>query len=311
MATKLMKRLFAPTAVALLSAFAFSGSARGAQKPVALEHRHVAARGQLTGTRESLRVVTWQTANPANGPLPYARAHFSIETSGPRPRVLFEADGGDTQYLVDSIQTVVFDSNTPPAILSLWWEGASAGAVLRVFRWDATKQSFVELRCDADLAGVRRYRVTKAARPRIIVSRSSLTATGQLSQEDVAYAVRGFELVRIGGGGGVSANSESGIEGRTVISPTRPGPVRVGDTQMEAPYPALLVVTLVASGREVTRLKTGADGHFRIVLPPGEYRIVATSDRPGRSLPRGSEEVVEVVAGRFASVTIHFDSGMR
>src|SRR5258708_28140702 len=101
-------RSFAPTAGLLPLPLVFLGPSAGAQKVAPLEKRRVAANGMFADGRKSLRVVTWQTANPPGGSLPYARAHLTIETSGSPRRTLFEADGGDSQYLVNSVQVIRF-----------------------------------------------------------------------------------------------------------------------------------------------------------------------------------------------------------
>jgi hypothetical protein len=77
-----------------------------------------------------------------------------------------------------------------------------------------------------------------------------------------------------------------------------------------APYKTTLVVWSAGDDREVKRFETGSDGRFRVALPPGDYRV-GPPHQSGRSLPRGGEETVTVVTGKFVRVTINFDSGMR
>ena len=309
MATKLTKWILPPIAVLLLSAAIAFGSAATNPQTVPLQKRRVVAQGRLTGTRDVLQIVTWQTANRPNASRPYAQAHLAVEKAGARPRTLFQADGGETQYLVGSIQTADLDGDGVPEIVSLWQEGASAGSVLRVFHWDRDRQAFAELQSRGDLAGVHRYRITPAKR--IVIYVRSNTGSGWPPVAGGEFAARGAELVRINGGGNVTPQAESGIEGRTVISPIRPGPIRADDTQTTVPYPATLAIISTATGREVTRLKTGSDGRFRVALPPGEYRITSVQERPGRFLPRASEELVTVLSGQFAHIEIQFDSGIR
>jgi hypothetical protein len=314
MATKLTKWIMPPTAVLLLSAAIAFGSAATGRQTVPLQKRRVVAQGRLTGTRDVLQIVTWQTANRPSTSRPYAQAHLAIEKAGARPRALFQADGGETQYLVGSIQTADLDGDGVPEIISLWQEGASAGSVLRVFHWDSNRQAFTELQSRDDLAGVHRYRITPTKR--IVIYVRSKTGSGWPPVAGGEFAARGAELVRINGGGNVGGGNvtpqaESGIEGQTVISPIRPGPVRADDTQTTAPYPATLAIVSTSTGREVARLKTGSDGRFRVALPPGEYRIVPVQERSGKFLPRASEELVTVVSGQFAHIEIQFDSGMR
>jgi hypothetical protein len=310
MATELTKRIWPLMAVTLLSAaFAFGGAAN-AQRTVPLEKRRVVAQGRLTGARDLWQIVTWQTANPPNTTLPYAQAHLAIKRAGAQSPFVFQADGGETQYLINEVQTVDLDGDGVPEIISLWQEGASAGSRLRVFHWERARQAFVELQGRGDFDGVYSYRVMPARGARHVVLYTRPQSAGGRRPAAHEVAVRGGELVSVNGGGNVTAQTESGIEGQTLISPTRPGPVRA-DTPSTAPYAATLAIVAKASGREVARLKTGSDGRFRVALPPGQYRVVPVQERPGRFLPSASEEEVTVRPGQFARVEIHFDSGMR
>jgi hypothetical protein len=76
-----------------------------------------------------------------------------------------------------------------------------------------------------------------------------------------------------------------------------------------APYKTTLVVR-GEGDREVARFETGADGRFRVTLAPGTYRV-GPPPATGRLLPRAGEETVIVEPGKYAAVTIYFDSGMR
>jgi hypothetical protein len=310
MTTKLTKWIGPPTAILLLSAAIVFGAARP-QTTAPLQKRRVVAQGRLTGTRDLLQIITWQTANPPRTSRPYAQAHLAIEAPRGKSRIAFQADGGETQYLVDRVQIADLDDDGVPEIISLWQEGASAGSRLRVFHWDRVQQVFIELQSQDDFAGIHDYRISPArgARHVVIYSRPN-TGVGRRPAA-IQLAVHGAELVRVNGRDNMPTQTESGIEGRTLISPTRPGPTRDTDPPDIAPYPATLAIISTATDREVARVKTGSDGRFRVVLPPGEYRIVYAPERPGRMLPRATEELVRVLPGQFAHAEIHFDSGMR
>jgi hypothetical protein len=294
------------TALAVLLAVCHVGYAAQGVKVGAPQKRRVAVRGHLTGSRDIQQVVTWQTLNPKSSTLPYAQAHLAIESGGPNSRVLWQIDGGESQYLVDAIQSADLDGDGVPEIASLWWVGAS-GAVLRVFHWDRDRQSFVEFQTGDDLIGVNRYRITNADRRSSRPSRRIIVYSR--SNNGGAYEVRGSGLARVGGGGGVTTQGESGIEGQALISPIRPGPIRQGIPN-EQPFKTTLVISTAGEGREVARLETGSDGRFRVSLPPGEYRIGPPPGR-GRFLPRAEEQIVRVMPGQFARVSFNFDSGMR
>jgi len=83
--------------------------------------------------------------------------------------------------------------------------------------------------------------------------------------------------------------------------------VRVDDPCPDAPHQAWIRV-LSSSGAQVARVRSGADGRFRVGLAPGSYRVVGEGGSP---LPRGSEEEVRVERGVWAPLTLFFDSGIR
>jgi hypothetical protein len=302
-------RLFAPL-MTLTLCYVVSSAAIALSKPQpsALQKRRVIQLRHFSGGGELQRLIIWQTSNPSGSDLPYATAHLAIETVDPHPRVLWQVDG-DSEYLVDSIRVIDLDGDGVPEIISLWWKGASLGAVPRVFHWDRAARSFVELRFQDECNGVHSLKVNRsggsASRLEIFVLGES-GRTRRLIPGGV-YEMQGAMLVRLRGGHSV-AQGESGIEGQAIISPARPGPIRQGESG-SAPYKTTLAIRSITDNTEVKRLETGSDGRFRVVVPPGTYRIGPVA-RAGR-FPRGEEQTVTVVQGKFAHVTIEFDSGMR
>jgi len=264
----------------------------------------VVASGRLIGARELQQVVTWQTRGTA---------HLTIETIGSRPRVLWQMDGGNSESRVDSVRVADLDGDGLSEIVSLWWKRSSLGAVLRVVHWDRRQDSFVELQFESEINRVHSYRVVRVAgnrsSSRLVVETHSEQSARRSTVPGVEYELRGSKLVRVGGGRVVTTQSESGIDGQAVISPAHPGPLREGMSGT-APYKTTLVVWSADGDREVARFETGSDGRFRVALPPGSYRVGPPS-QTGGFLPRGSEETVTVVPGKFVRVTINFDSGMR
>lgn len=261
--------------------------------------KKVVARGHLTGTREFQQVVTWRTSDAA---------HLAIESIGRNPRTLWQANDLSALVDINSVQVADLDGDSIPEVLSLWWRRGSATAVLRVFHWERGSQSFIELPVrferseSADKPDIRSYRLRgNIGHQRIVVYKRATVADGE-------FELRGSEIIPVGGGG-VATHSESGIEGKAVISPVRPGPIREGQSDT-APFQTTLVILRASDGSEVKRVETGSDGRFRVAVPPGTY-VVGPPKGTGRRLPRGGEETVTVVSGRFAQVTINFDSGMR
>lgn len=285
------------TLLALSSAASSLAQSAGQSRSALLTR--VVGRGHLTGTRELQQVVTWRTSDAA---------HLGIESIGRNPRTLWQANDLSAMVDINSVQVADLDGDSIPEVLSLWWRRGSAAAVLRVFHWDRNSQSFAELAVrsnrgeSTDNPEIRDYRLRgNTGHRRIVVYRRATVAGGE-------FELRGSEIVSVGGGGGVTTHSESGIEGKAVISPVRPGPVREGQSDT-APFQTTLVIFRASDGSEVTRVETGSDGRFRVVVPPGTYLV--GPPMTGRRLPRAGQETVTVVSGRFAQVTINFDSGMR
>ena len=105
-----------------------------------------------------------------------------------------------------------------------------------------------------------------------------------------------------------SPTLDSGIDGTTQASPTCPV-VRPGN-----PCPPRAISATVAvldpSGHEVTRFTSSADGSFHVALAPGAYTLSQPAS-PSRVLPALRPVSVQVVAGRYTSVVLDFDTGIR
>ena len=290
---------------ALLASSAVSVAAQ-ASRPTQTgvpQRRTVVARGRLTGDRAFQQVVTWTTGSGR------ARAtHLAVDTTGPNSRTLWQAEERIPAFAINNVRVTDLDGDKVPEIIALFRGGPASSGTLRVFHWDRSARTFVELSTNgvSGLAGVQSYQLRgRTGNQRIVVY---TRGTAGARRPPAEYEVHGSELARIGGGA-VTPQGESGIEGQAVISPARPGPIRQGDSG-SAPYQTTLVVTRNADGREVARVQTGSDGRFRISLPPGEYTVGPGPDAP-RRFPRGGEETVKVLPRQFTKVTIGFDSGMR
>jgi hypothetical protein len=100
--------------------------------------------------------------------------------------------------------------------------------------------------------------------------------------------------------------TETGIEGVITISPTKPGPVRV-----DAPASPLANTAFVVEkdNADVASFTTDDQGHFRVQLPPGHYRVSIK----GRKTTIGHLGPFEadVVADKMTNVLWNCDSGIR
>lgn len=297
--------LLAPSAVSI---FAQPLSALHNREPQSnpTQKRVVVTRRQLTGTREYQQVVTWRILAGRR-----TTAQLAIETTGRNPRALWQAEQHFAATDINNVRVADLDGDRVPEIIALFWHGASADAALRIFHWDPSSRAFVEIKAangEGAIAGVQGYRLSGGAGQQRIIVYTRTAAKGRRTASE--FEVRGPELVRLGGGGRVTPQAESGIEGEAVISPASPGPQRQGQPG-SAPYQTTLAVVKTADGREVARVQTGPDGRFRVSLPPGEYTIGPSPEEQRRKFPRGEAHTVKVSPGQFIRVTIAFDSGMR
>jgi hypothetical protein len=85
---------------------------------------------------------------------------------------------------------------------------------------------------------------------------------------------------------------------------------REGSPCPPKPISASITVVLAPTGALVAAATSGADGQFRIVLPPGSY-VLHAANRTGGPYPRSSPVDVEIRAGAYTTITVSFDSGIQ
>jgi len=100
----------------------------------------------------------------------------------------------------------------------------------------------------------------------------------------------------------------TGVSGTVRISPSHPGPQRIGDSG-RAPMAGATVQVRDANERVVARVVTAADGQFSASVPPGEYTLEV--DVGSAVLPRCGSAHAIVQEGHIWSVELECDSGMR
>ncbi len=102
--------------------------------------------------------------------------------------------------------------------------------------------------------------------------------------------------------------SASGIRGTATIGPSCPVERIPPDPNCaDKPYSGSFNVS-TESGAIVKNFQTGADGSFEVSVPAGTYVI---SLGGGKVYPRMSPPTVTVEEGKFVSVHLELDSGIR
>jgi len=82
----------------------------------------------------------------------------------------------------------------------------------------------------------------------------------------------------------------------------------VGSACPDRPVIATVVVK-DASGKQVAKATSGSDGRFKIPLPPGTYVVVGERAAGLHRITGPIDATVR--AGRFTTITVTFDTGIR
>ena len=118
----------------------------------------------------------------------------------------------------------------------------------------------------------------------------------------------GLALCLAGCGTLPATSMNSGIQGLVQVGPTCPVQ-RINSPCPPRPVAATVVVRN-AQGAEVKRFQSAGDGSFKVDLAPGSYTLVGLPI--GSSfLPRPIPTTATVVEGRYTSVDVEYDSGIR
>jgi len=100
--------------------------------------------------------------------------------------------------------------------------------------------------------------------------------------------------------------TDSGVKGEVRIGPINP--VEQPGVENTAPYSARLTVRSVPDDDMVAETMSDRHGSFLIYLPPGDYILVPENGDP---LPIAEPQAFTVSPGRFATVDVAYDSGIR
>lgn len=119
--------------------------------------------------------------------------------------------------------------------------------------------------------------------------------------------VRGSVSANSGAAGSAGAGKpRSGIRGRVLLHPACP--VQRAGQSCVRPYETTIAVSSETSARPVAMVRARADGRFAVQLAAGRYLLVPQAGRP---FPRASPQTVTVRPGRYTSVVVRYDSGIR
>jgi len=103
------------------------------------------------------------------------------------------------------------------------------------------------------------------------------------------------------------ADQTTGIEGTITAGPSHGGPVREG---VPSTMPLANMTFDVKQGEKViTSFTTDGEGHFKVMLPPGQYTVVRSGSRT--AVGRYGPFEVTVSAGKMSSVQWECDPGLR
>lgn len=100
---------------------------------------------------------------------------------------------------------------------------------------------------------------------------------------------------------------DSGIRGIVLLGPVCPT-ASAEPSVCLTPYAASLVIT-DSDGNVITRVSSGPDGHFEVLLPPGDYVIQPDNGPDGN--PSSIPQPVTVGPDEFEDVEVDYDTGLR
>lgn len=109
--------------------------------------------------------------------------------------------------------------------------------------------------------------------------------------------------------GATTSPSDSGVQGMTMVDGGCP--VAQGATPCpDKPVAAKITITRSTGTDTVAQGLSDRTGHFTIPLAPGDYQVRAGSTT-GATVPFGAPQSLTIHPGKFTTIVIHLDSGIR
>jgi hypothetical protein len=116
----------------------------------------------------------------------------------------------------------------------------------------------------------------------------------------------GFAVMTAASGCAQAVVTDGGVQGQVWIGPV--SPVEQEGQPNERPYSATLDIARASDGKVVAKTTSSADGSFRVALAPGRYILEPVNGDP---LPVAPSQPFSVDSGRFTTVRVDYDSGIR
>jgi hypothetical protein len=134
---------------------------------------------------------------------------------------------------------------------------------------------------------------------------------GCINEHRWTYAVGRDASVQLTREEGDPLPGATGVQGRVTAGPTCPVETVPPDPACaERPVTGAVLVFTTASGGEVARATSGADGAFSVELAPGSYTVTAQPVEGLMGTPAPMD--VEVVAGQpMTELQVSYDTGIR
>jgi hypothetical protein len=145
-----------------------------------------------------------------------------------------------------------------------------------------------------------------------VILRDPVTCRRELRRRGLAAAMVAVTLLAaavLATSCGGSGPADSGVRGRVWLGPLAPVEI-LGGPPNEKPYAATIQVLRAGSDHVVATTRSGSDGSFEVDLAAGSYVLQGVSPSP-LGMPSAAPVAVVVVAHRFTTAVVSFDTGIR
>ena len=135
---------------------------------------------------------------------------------------------------------------------------------------------------------------------------TQLNRRGKLRASSLS-AILAFAGILLGADVTAGSPGDTGIHGTVLMGAVSPGPSRPGQSEEE---PASVAFLVMQGNAQVATFRSGADGQFHLLLPPGDYVLVPQENTP-IPFPQTQTTGVTVPADGLIEIVIRLDTGMK